>query len=716
RSVDGAQQRFSRALDFGYSKNPEETFNFWNRREVLEDLLRSIETQRPDIIITRFPDDGRGGHGHHTASCMLAEEAFEYLKSNAYEGEADPKRLFWNTWVPYYDKDYDVSKLISVDVGTYDPLLGKSYLEIASEARSMHKCQAFGTAKRQGSRIEYLELLMGEKAEGDMFEGIDISWSRVEGGAAVGKLLSKAEKKFDPSNPGIILPELIKAYKLVTSDKVEKGYWTTKKTQELRELIQQVSGLWTEALSDKPTTAKGDSADVVLRLVNRNGLAFKLRNYRLNKLASQEVNISLPNNQPYEEKIQVSTISTPVSQPYWLTGKPTKGMFRTNGSTLIGLPENPPTFVVTVGLSLQDGKEQLDFDLPLPVVHKYVDRAVGELYRPFVVVPNVTANLDSKVYLFPSEESQEIIVLVTSHQETRYAGEIGLKLPEGWKATPEFREVTLDKKGAQMPISFTLTPPRGQSVTSLEVREKGGTVLPGMEEISYDHIPTQLIFSTAEAKIVRVSMTGNEGKIGYIMGSGDEVPACLTQIGYEVTVLEDEQITTEQLAQFDAVIAGIRAYNRRNRMPFFHEQLMEYVKEGGTYLVQYNTTYGLLVKQPGPYPIKVSRDRVTVEEAEVTLLQPDHPAFNIPNKITSADFEGWVQERGLYFPNEWDDKYEALTALNDPGESPKKGALLVTKYGEGHFIYSGFSWFRELPAGVPGAYRLMVNLLALGSE
>jgi hypothetical protein len=267
-----------------------------------------------------------------------------------------------------------------------------------------------------------------------------------------------------------------------------------------------------------------------------------------------------------------------------------------------------------------------------------------------------------------------------------------------------------------MPVTVQVTPPKGQSVGQLvAMADINGEVNSyGFEVIEYDHIPTQLMFPRSITKLVKVDFQKKGQKIAYIMGSGDEIPMCLEQVGYDVTLLEDDDITAENLRNYDAVVAGIRAYNRRQRLPFLQDEIFKYIEEGGTYIVQYNKSRGLLTENIAPYPLQLSRDRVTVEEAPIKMLQPAHPIFNSPNQITQADFDGWVQERGLYFPNEWDERFTPLTECNDPGEDPKQGALLVAQYGKGHYIYTGYSWFRELPAGVPGAYRIFANMLSIG--
>jgi hypothetical protein len=352
------------------------------------------------------------------------------------------------------------------------------------------------------------------------------------------------------------------------------------------------------------------------------------------------------------------------------------------------------------------------------VVFKRPDPVAGEVYQPFEVIPPVSTSLPEPVYIFADNQSQTVNVVVKAGR-AGIAGKAMLDLPKGWGAEPASVDFELELKGASVTIPFQLFPPQQQSVGQLMPivqLSDGQAYQQEMILIEYDHIPTQTILRDAQSKIVKIDIEKKGERVGYVAGAGDAIPQSLQQIGYEVDMLTDGEITTENLTQYDAVIMGIRAYNVNDNLKFYQDALMDYVEQGGTMIVQYNTNRGLKVDQEkiGPYPLEISRDRVTVEEAEVRFLAPDHPVLNTPNKITQADFEHWVQERGLYFPDEWDEKYTPILSSNDPGESPKDGGLLVAPYGKGHYIYSGYSWFRELPAGVPGAFRLFANMISIG--
>lgn len=723
RRIDGGEQMFSRAIDFGYSKTPEETLAIWDKDKVLADVVWAIRKFRPDVIITRFPgpEKGGGGHGHHTSSYMLAKEAFSLANDkNAFPEQLEhvqtwqPKRLLWNTWRP----DAERAKIVSIDIGAYNPVLGRSYGEIASMARSMHKCQAFGAALLRGSRMEHMEFELGDEPENDLFDDINTTWSRINNGDQISKYLSKAYEEFNPRMPEKSVSTLIKAYQEM---KGQEGYWIEVKRKEVLNAIAYCSGMWFEATSQSPIVAQGDSANITLEVLKRLDVPVELHNVVFKAqgkvIHDYSVKQFLDTNAEVwtseEGSLQFPTDDIEVSQPYWLREAGQKGIFQVKEQALIGLPENLPA--ITAEFHFRIEGEDLAFSMP--VVHRYVDRAVGELYRPFVVAPPVTVNIDKKVYLFSDLGAQTVPLLIKSFSKEAQTT-IEFNVPEGWKVEPPTLSFDLEGVGAERNASIQVTPPAYQSVGPLQskITVNGKTSSHAQLSIAYSHIPTQMIFNEASTNLVRVNLEKQGKRIGYIMGSGDEVPASLEEIGYEVEFLTEDNLSLERLQQFDAVISGIRAYNTNQRMPFHHTQLMEYVKQGGTYICQYNTTYGLLLPDLGPFPIKLSRDRVSVEEASMKFLAPDHPVLNTPNKITQADMENWVQERGLYFPSEWSEEYTAIFEANDPGETPKQGSLLVAEYGDGYFVYTGLSFFRELPAGVPGAYRLFANIVSLGKE
>ncbi|MDX5347541.1 MAG: PIG-L family deacetylase, partial [Hymenobacteraceae bacterium] len=723
RRTDGGQQFFTRANDFGFSKNPEETFTIWDKEQVLADVVWTIRKFRPDVIVTRFSPVPGNTHGHHTASAQLAMEAFDaaadpkrFPEQLAHVQVWQPKRLVWNTSYFFFrdQKEFEEynKNLFSLDVGTYNSLLGKSHNEIAAEARSMHKSQGFGAALSRGSTKEYFELLKGEAPKNGLLDGINTSWSRVDGSRKVSRLLQKAADQFNPEKPSDIVPLLLQAKQELA--KLPDSHWKKVKQEELQEVLRASLGLYLEASASDYAVAKNQSVKIKLEAINRSDVPVQLLKLKLpfNQKDTTLVKL-LPQNEQLVLEFPVDArAASRQSQPYWLREPGTLGMFKVVDQKLIGLPENEPVATVTADVSIKGQ----GFTFDIPVIHKSVDPAVGEQYRPFVVTPPVFVNVAEPVYVLADKDPKTVRVQVQAGQPN-VQGQVKLDLPKGWRSEPLAADFNLPQKGQTQTVEFKLFAPEQASEGELQayVMYKGQRFSQGIKEIKYSHIPTQVLFPEATAKVVKLDIKIKGKDIAYVMGAGDEVPASLRQIGYDVTVLQPHELTEKRLKKFDAVIMGVRAYNTVDELRFRQAALLEYVKDGGTMIVQYNTSHALVLPELGPYPLKLSRDRVTVEEAPVTFLKPQHKVLNEPNKITQKDFEGWVQERGLYFPNEWSSEYEAILSANDPGEPARNGGLLVAKYGEGYYIYTGYSWFRELPAGVPGAYRIVANLISIGN-
>jgi LmbE family N-acetylglucosaminyl deacetylase len=730
RRTDGGQQFFTRANDFGYSKHPDETLAIWNKEEVLGDVVWVMRNFQPDIIVNRFDHRTPGRtHGHHTSSAMLSVEAFDLVGDpNAYPEQLNqvdtwqPKRIFFNTSWWFYGsqekfKKADKSMMLSVDAGVYYPLQGKSNGEIAAESRSMHKSQGFGSSGSRGTQSEYLELIKGDLPtdKENLFDGVNTTWTRVKNGAAIGELLATVQANFDFTNPAKSIPNLLLAKKMI--DQLEDGYWKRVKSKEIDEIIEASVGLFLEAVAEEPTATPGSAIEIGLEMINRSDVDVTIKSLQIApSLFDTTMQLKLDENQAYE---LYKTVELPqkmaYTNAYWLNEPAELGMYTVNDQQLIGQPEMQRVFNVQFDLEI----EGLPFSYTKEVIYKRTDPVDGEVYRPFEVTPPVFADLNSTVYVFASNQAQQVEVLVKSGKANT-SGTIELAHPEGWMVIPESIPFDLKLKGEELKVTFELTPPatQNQGQISPKVTVDGQTYDRSMTVMDYAHIPTQSVLRPAEAKVVRVDLKKSGERIGYLMGAGDDIPNSLEQIGYQVDLLEDRDMTVDNLKQYDAIILGVRAYNTVDRLKFYQPKLLEYVNQGGTMIVQYNTTRGKSVpsEELGPYPFKLSRDRVSMEDAEVRLIATEHPVLNFPNKITTADFEDWVQERGLYFPNEWDENYTAILSSNDKGEPARDGGLLVASYGEGHYIYTGYSWFRELPAGVPGAYRLFANLIAVGDE
>lgn len=715
RRIDGAEQYFTRAVDFGYSKTAEETFEFWGRDKVLSDIVWVIRKFRPDVIITRFTPDSSGGHGHHRASAILAREAFTAAADPAKFPEQlkavspwKASRLFWNGFPQSKD---ETGGMLRLNTGEYDPLLGKSYSEMAAEGRSQHKSQGFGSAARRGTQYEYFSLMAGEPAKDDLFEGIDVTWDRVPGGQKVGLLLAESVKTFDPERPSKSIPGLLAVYGELA--KLPDENWVRLKREELARVIQACGGIWMEAIAGDFAAAPGDEVHVKTTIINRSAAPFAIHSLSFPKLRPETVlDRTLNDNEPavIEDTLRIPG-DFPLSQPYWLDAAHQEGLFSVGDQNLIGLAENPPAIVAKITLNA-DG-HLLDYSIPL--AFRWTDPVNGELLRPFEVRPRLTIQIEDKVQIFAGPSSKKIKLRLKS-QSPNVTGQIRLKGPDLWKVSPASLPFSLAGKYDECEVAFDVTPPKAADESDLlaEAQVGGETISRELVEISYPHIRRQVYFPESRFKVVKLDIKTDGKRIGYIMGAGDEVPDALRNLGYDVLELGDDMLENADLSSFDAIIAGIRAYNTRDVLKLANERLLRYVERGGTLVVQYNVASGSLADRIGPYPFTIGRDRVSVETAPVVFLAPGHPLLNLPNKITPKDFEGWIQERGLNFASQWDERYETVLACHDPGEPDKKGGLLYARYGKGIFIYTGYAWFRQLPAGVPGAYRLFANIISAG--
>lgn len=722
RKIDGGIQFFTRANDFGYSKNPDETFEFWDENQVLADLVYIIRKFQPDILIDRFDHRTPGTtHGHHTASAILSVEAFDLAGNpNKYPEQLtstsvwNPKRLFFNdSWFMYGSieefKKADRAKFFELQIGKYFPTLGISNSEIAANSRSQHSSQGFGSIPDLGGTTEYLEPIKGGMPKDNIFEGIDTTWNRVKGGKPIGELLTKVEKEYNFKNPSASVPDLMKAYEMIQN--LDESHWKAIKSDEIKKILAASTGLVLEVITPSQTATAGENIELGIEILNRSHQDIFLKSVNINGNI-QLVNQKLETNRiiKLKQNITIPQNQEPTS-PYWLDKKGSVGMYRVDNPELIGLAETPNSFMAEFNLTIDDKPITIN----RPLQYKYRDPAKGEVYKPFAIVPKISLKPDEKVIVFSDENPKTIKIDVKAFSEN-INGKLSLKILDGWKIIPDFQSVQLSKKGEVKTVEFQLYPPKNQSESVLIPEFLIDNKIYNQEviEISYSHIPDQMVVLPAEAKIVHIDLQKKGQKIGYIEGAGDSLPENLKQIGYEVQVLSPMEITAENLKIFDAVVLGVRAFNVVPGLKYKNQILFDYVKNGGNLLVQYNTNQALVTEDISPIPLRLSRDRVTDEFSKVRFIAADNPVLSTPNKINQKDFEGWVQERGLYFPNEWDKSFTPILSMNDKGEKPMDGSLLVTKYGKGYYIYTGLSFFRELPAGVPGAYRLIANLLSLG--
>ena len=787
RRVDGGRQFFTRANDFGFSKTAAETFTIWDKEKVLSDMVWVIRQRRPDVLITRFPPDPRAGHGHHQASAILAAEAFDaagdpkrFPEQLKYVQVWQPKRLLWNTGSYFVKPGEDMSGYLTIDAGGYNALLGQSYGEIAAISRSNHRSQGFGSAAQRGEALEYFQPVKGAPAKTDLFDGVDMTWNRVHGGAAVGKLVDKVIKEYDAANPAASVAGLLKVreelLKLDKQDKVlggSKGYtmvpgysWLKTKQESVEALIRACLSLYLEATVRTPTVAPGQSVAVRLELLNRSSLPIVLRGAgALGFGRDTTLNLTLATEKPVDLRLPIrfSPLLT-TSQPYWLREPGTIGMYQvpdelllaqggppnsevslpnfTTGNVavsdpgkgrrkptskpsaernsvlmvtqqnLIGLPESPA--YAYIGFQIDVLGTPLFYSVP--VQYKHTDPVLGERYQPLAVVPPVAVNIAGKAYVFADNQPKMVPVTLLAGKDN-VRGTLTLQVPSGWQCEPASLPFNLKTKSDEQVLQFQVRPTgstSNQGLLRATATVDGQAYSRGIQMIEYPHIPVQTLFPEAVAPLVRVELAKKGNNIGYIMGAGDEVPEALRQIGYNVSLLKADDVTPDLLRRFDAVLLGVRAYNTVDRLRTVQPVLLDYVKNGGNLIVQYVVDRGTVLPEIGPYPLTLSRDRVTVENAPITFLNPKAPLLTTPNKITAQDFEGWVQEQGLYYPSKWDAHYQTVISSHDPDETAKESAILVADYGKGHYIYTGLSLFRELPAGVPGAYRILANMISLG--
>ncbi|XOV94417.1 MAG: PIG-L family deacetylase [Bacteroidota bacterium] len=723
RRIDHGEQFFSRAVDFGYSKHPDETFSKWDKEKVLSDFVKVYRQFKPDVVITRFSTQPGVTHGHHTASAILAIEAFKQSADpNAFSDQLEalttwqPKRILWNTSYFFYQNSsqgFDTTNLARVNVGAYSPMIGESYTEISAQSRSMHKSQGFGRSSSRGDQYDYFVSHDKSVVPADIFEGIDTSWKRVAGSEKVIYFIQEAIANFDPSKPYLILEDLVSARKslMVLPDQ----YWKNVKLKELDELILAVTGTFIELVTDQETFAVGDSLVIKGELTNRSPGDILLSSIDFN--INEETflfNLDLTENKANHLNFELSIPKDfPISQPYWLRAEGTDGTFRVDDPSMIGKPENDPPISARVTLNVAD--QFIDYEIP--VLFNSSDPVAGEEYKPVHITPPVMVSVDQDVLTFGDNAAKNVAVKVLAGKKN-VKGEVYLDLPNGWKSNPERSTFDLTSKGEEKTFVFAVYPSREQGQFEITATASLGDNVyqRGIQEITYDHISPQILFPKTIIKASRIDLKIADGRIGYIMGAGDIIPQSLEQIGYTVDMLKETDVVTGNLGKYKSIILGVRAFNTIDWLAAKNTVLFDYVKEGGNLIVQYNTNSRLVTRKIAPFPLDLSRDRVTVEESEVRFLDPKHIILNFPNKITSADFEGWVQERGLYFPRSWSTDFEAVVSMNDPGEEPLDGSLLVAKYGSGYYIYTGLSFFRELPAGVPGAYRLFTNLISIGNK
>lgn len=725
RRIDGAEQFFTRGYDFGFSKSTDEALKIWNHDKVLGDVVWVIRKFKPDVIITRFPEDARAGHGHHSGSAVLAREAFkaaadpkmfpEQLQRGVTVWQA--KRILWNTF-NFGGNNTITDNQFRVDVGTYNPLLGKGYGEIAAESRSQHKSQGFGVPSSRGSSFESFVHISGDSLKKDLLDGVDVSWERVQG-LAIRDKIDAIIAKYSTLNPESSVKDLVSLYKDISA--LPDNYWKNKKLAEVQTLIEACAGLYFEASSPQAYAVQGDSLRINVIAINRSNTSATLRGFQWDGFDTS-MNTPLVFNKALQSQKQVLVDpNKPFSQPYWLSKNMEKGSFNVEDESMIGLPENPAAYNATFTVDIEGER----FLFSKPIRYKHTDPVKGELFQPLPVVPPVGVNTNPSILVFRKNQQQEkpYKVSITSFAQI---DSIPAKLnTRGGKINDGAMPITF---GAPRGVTRNFDMSYGnkalkqsdmdQVVASLDFTRKQTNYANhlAVAQINYDHIPSIRYFVPDGVTVLNLDIKTSGTRAGYIKGAGDKVPEALEQLGYTVTFLEEKDITPGALKNFDVIVVGIRAYNIHEWLNSAYETLMDYVKNGGTMVVQYNTNSfvgPVRSNRIGPYNFSITNGRVTDEESAVQFVDPGSPILNWPNKITEQDFKGWVQERGIYFADKWSPEFKPVLGMRDPGETEDRlGSTLVASYGKGRFVYTGLALFRQLPAAVGGSYRLFANIIA----
>ena len=716
RALDGARQRFTRMRDFGYSKSAAETLAIWDHEQALADVVWVLRTFQPDVVIVRF-DEQPPNHGHHTASAILAREAFtaaadatrfpEQLRGGVTPWQAT--RLVLN--VPTWRAGPPPADALPLDVGLYDARLGVGYADLAAHSRSQHKSQGFGVAGERGALIERFVPLAGTPPTADILDGVALGWQRFgAAGAPVARALDAARGALRRDEPEHAVPALLDAQAALAA--LPDTPRVLDARADLAPIIAAAAGLFVRATATQPGVVPGGEVTLRVEIAQRRPARLTLRAVEFSGAAAQRLDEPLALNAKREltQAVRIAA-DAPVSTPYWLAEPALRGRQVVRDARLIGLPQGPPALAVTVTLAADERLVRL----PVPVRYAWTDPVQGERTRPFLIVPPATLTPARAAVLLPNGQPATVTLRVRAGQDA-LRGEVSLPLPAGWRAAPPRQPVSLAQLGDETTVSFTVSAPPGAAPIEIAPRlDADGRVWAFREDvIDYPHIPMQVVLQPVTLRLVPLTLRLPPGPIGYVAGSGDTVAEDLAHAGFAVEALDDATLRDGALDRYAAIVVGIRAYNTRPAVPAAHARLMDYVAGGGTVVVQYNTNNRLaaLEESVGPYPLTIGRERVTDETAAMTPVDPAHALLHAPNAITAADFDGWVQERGLYFAAQWDDAYQPLLQAADAGEAPLRGGVLVAEHGRGRYVYTGLAFFRQLPAGVPGAYRLFANLLA----
>jgi len=732
RQLDGARQFFTRAIDFGFSKDYRQTLSVWDEQGVLSDIVRVIREFRPDVMVTRFSTIPGNTHGHHTASAVLGLHAFslagdpnqfpEQLKEGLTVWQ--PKRIFTTGFGIGMGRGgggatTQNDSLVRVDRSGTDPVSGLTFDDLSGLSHSMHKTQGFGTftpgrggGRGAGQRSETLQLQAGDPASKDLMDGIDTSWNRVQGGAQIGKLADDLIANFNATDLSTNVKTLL-AIKALVAKLPAGNPIVEEKRALLDKIIVECLGIQVVTTIRNAEVVPGEKMEVRASVKMSSTMPVNFLAVRYPSIGRdlRDVAIRLGSIEPTAAKISSETLpaNTPISQPYWLREQGTRGMFRVDDVSLIGRPLNPPVFPVEYLFDV-GGQTLVVPDEPV------AENSPANRPRTIDVIPPVSLKFLSDVALFAPGSKHSIAIDVIPNR-ANVACTLRLAAPSGWTISPAEQTFTIATLTDRAHLTFDVTAPSKPDVANITADVQVGDAHfdNARIEIDYPHIPFILLQPKAIAKAVSLDLSIRGKTVGYITGAGDSVDAALAQMGYTVVTLKPGDITPDKLSGLDAVVVGVRAFAVRKDLAAAMPALTSFVQAGGNVIVQYERNeQGQNSISLGGYSLQLSANRVTDPNATMTFLAPDHPAVNVPNKITPDDFTGWVQERGTYFPSQWDDHFVPIFACNDTGEAPLKSSLLIAQDGKGYFVYTGLGFFRQLPAGNPGAYRLFANLVSLG--
>ena len=770
RRVDGGRQYFTRAYDFGFSKSANEALQHWGKDEILKDVVTAVRSFRPHVIVSMFSGTPRDGHGHHQAAGILAREAYDIAGDAAKMPSSETGGLAPWTPLKFYRGAWaaaNTDSILRINVGEYDAMLGRSYAEIAAESRSQHKSQAFGSLQQKGVRFTQVRreatrvnASQPKTAERSIFDGIDTTWARfktpgitAEVSALIDRVQSDVRKAQaapylrDPSSAVAPLIDLATAlYALRTAGSplqvgpAPAAYSDVRAAasvgyRRVAKAITLASGVAFEAEVVREQIAEGDSTPMSLTVYNRGRLPLKVRPHPLTDCITGWLKAGRNRAAPIMDTAAPDEVTVPPDSakvwkgiacawdhtvraadgPYWLDLPRTGDRFQ---SASVTESENDlargPYTTVWLGIGTDTNRVMLE----VPVVYRYADPIRGDVSRPVAFVPEISVTTDRAIEYAPARSPivRQLRVELRSAATASRNVKVSVQLPAGLRADSTSREVTLPSFGSVRSATFTLRGelPPGRHTIAVIAESNGKRFKRGYTAIEYDHIRPQRLYRDATVAIEAVDLkVPPDAVIAYIQGVGDNSAAMLQQLGLRVTVLNPADIPKTDLTRYNAVVVGTRAYESNESLVANNAALLDYVKRGGTMVVQYGQYE---MTQPGmmPYGITLGRpaDRVTDEASPVKITDAKARVLSFPNAIDSADFKGWIQDRSLYMPRTHAPEYASVLTTQDPGERPNDGGILVTKYGSGTYVYTTLAFFRQLPNGVPGAARLFVNLLA----